>query len=87
MTATSPTDVCGTPDTNRPVRIERGPPASLSCRPCSPALGAPAQGQVSVNQLGQAEMLGQGGWQDQPCIGHQAVIVEGDLDVVGIVAR
>ena len=31
-------------------------------------------------------MLGQGGWQDQPRIVHQAVVVKGDLDVVGVVA-
>ena len=25
------------------------------------------------------------GWQDQPSIGHQAVVVKGDLDAVGVV--
>ena len=45
-----------------------------------------AQVQAPVNQLGQAEMLGQGGRQDQPRIVHQAVVVKGDLDVVGVVA-
>ena len=45
-----------------------------------------AQVQAPVNQLGQAEMLGQGGLQDQPSIVHQAVVVKGDLDVVGVVA-
>ena len=44
-----------------------------------------AQVQVPVNQLGQAEMPGQGGWQDQPSICHQAVVVKGDLDAVGVV--
>ena len=39
-----------------------------------------------VDQLGQAQAPGQGGWKDQPGIGHQAVIVEGDLDAVGVVA-
>ena len=34
----------------------------------------------------QAEMPGQGGRQEQPGIGHQAVIVEGDADAVGVVA-
>ena len=29
-------------------------------------------------------MLGQGGGQQQPGIGHQAVIVEGDVDAVGV---
>ena len=45
-----------------------------------------AQVEPPVNQLGQAEILGQGGRQEQPGIGHQAVIVEGDLDPVGVVA-
>ncbi len=45
-----------------------------------------AQVEAPVNQLGQAEMLGQGGRQEQPGIGHQAVIVEGDADAVGVVA-
>ena len=45
-----------------------------------------AQVQAPVNQLGQAEMLGQGGRQDQPSIVHQAVVVKGDVDVVGVVA-
>ena len=39
-----------------------------------------------VDQLGQAQAPGQGGRKDQPGIGHQAVIVEGDLDPVGVVA-
>ena len=50
-----------------------------------PAWGT-AQVQAPVNQLGKAEMLGQGGRQEQPGIGHQAVIVEGDADAVGVVA-
>ena len=38
----------------------------------SPGLARPgAQAQVPVNQLGQAEIQGQGGWQDQLSIGHQ----------------
>ena len=47
---------------------------------------AAAQAEAPVNQLGQAEMPGQGGRQEQPGIGHQAVIVEGDADAVGVVA-
>ena len=50
-----------------------------------PAWGA-AQVEVPVNQLGQAKMLGQGRRQDQPGVGHQAVVVEGDPDAVGTVA-
>ena len=45
-----------------------------------------AQVEAPVNQLGHAEMLGQGGRQEQTGIGHQAVIVEGDADEVGVVA-
>ena len=53
----------------------------------SPGLARPgAQVQVPVNQLGQAEMPGQGGWQDQLSIGHQAVVVKGDVNAVGVVA-
>ena len=46
----------------------------------------PAQVQMPVNQLGQAQMLGEGGRKDQPGIVDQAVVVEGDLDAVGVVA-
>ena len=40
---------------------------------------------MPVNQLGQAQMLGEGGRQEQTGIGHQAVIVKDDTDTVGIV--
>ncbi len=43
------------------------------------------QVQVPVNQFGPAQMPAQRGWQDQPSIGHQAVVVKGDLDAVGVV--
>ena len=36
-------------------------------------------------ELGQAKAQGEGGGKDQPSIGHQAVVVEGDLDAVGVV--
>ena len=36
-------------------------------------------------ELGQAKAQGEGGGKDQPGIGHQAVVVEGDLDAVGVV--
>ena len=42
---------------------------------------------MSLNQLRQAQMLGQGGWQDHPGMAYQAVIVEGDLDAVGVIRR
>ena len=46
----------------------------------------PAQVQMPVNQLGQAQVLGEGGRKDQPGIVDQAVVVEGDLDAVGVAA-
>ena len=50
-----------------------------------PAWG-PAQVQVPVNQLGQAQVQGQRGGKNQPGIVDQAVVVEGDVDAVGLVA-
>ena len=43
-----------------------------------------SQVNVAVNQLGQTQALGQGDRQEQPSIGHQTVIVKGDLDAVGL---
>ena len=37
-------------------------------------------------QLGQAEMLSQGGRQYQPSVGHQAGVVEDEVDAVEVVA-
>ena len=48
--------------------------------------GSVAQVQAPVNQLGQTQVMDQGDRQEQTGIGHQAVIVEGDLDAVGVVA-
>ena len=45
-----------------------------------------AQVQVPVNQLGQAQVQGQRGGEDQPSIVDQAVIIEGDVDAVGVAA-
>ena len=45
-----------------------------------------AQVQVPVNQLGQAQVQGQRGGKDQPGIVDQAMVVEGDVDAVGVVA-
>ena len=55
----------------------------------SPVLARPrgvAQVQTPVSQLGQTQAPGQGGGKHQPGVGHQAVIVEGDLDAVGVAA-
>ena len=48
-----------------------------------PARGA-AKVEMVVDQFGQAQAPGQGGRKEQPGIGHQAVIVEGDADAVGV---
>ena len=45
-----------------------------------------AQVQTPVSQLGQTQTPGQGGGKHQPGVGHQAVIVEGDPDAVGVLA-
>ena len=42
------------------------------------------QVQVPVNQLGQVEMPAQRGGKDQTSIVDQAVVVEGDVDAVGV---
>ena len=44
-----------------------------------------AEVEVLPEELGQAKAQGKGGRKDQPGIVHQAVIVEGDLDAVGVV--
>ena len=49
-----------------------------------PAWGA-AKVEMVADQFGQAQAPGQGGGKDQPRTGHQAVVVEGDLDAVGVV--
>ena len=36
--------------------------------------------------IGQAQVPGQGGRKEQPSVGHQAVVVEGDTDAVGVAA-
>ena len=38
---------------------------------------------MAVHQLTQTQMMGQGQRQQQAGVGHQAVVVEGDLDAVG----
>ena len=45
-----------------------------------------AQVQVLLYQLRKAEVPGQGGREEQPSVGHQAGVVEGDTDAVGVVA-
>ena len=45
-----------------------------------------AEVEVTVDEFPQAQVPGEGGRQEQAGIGHQAVIVEGDTDAVGVVA-
>ena len=45
-----------------------------------------AKVQALLYQLRKTEVQGQGGWEEQAGIVHQAVIVEGDLDAVEVVA-
>ena len=42
-----------------------------------------SQVNVMVHQLAQTQVVGQGHRQDQPSIGHQAVVIKGDVDAVG----
>ena len=68
------------------------PPASAEATSViilSPVFAAPrgiAQVEALPDEFGQAEMPGQGGGKEQPGIGHQAAVVEGDTDAVGVVA-
>ena len=42
-----------------------------------------SQVNIVVHQLAQSQMMGQGHRQEQPSIGHQAMIVEGHVDAIG----
>ena len=53
-----------------------------------PRVGPPrraAEVEVTVDEFPQAQVLGEGGRQEQAGIGHQAVVVKGGADTVGIV--
>ena len=39
---------------------------------------------VVVDEFTQTQVLGEGDRKEQPSISHQAVVVEGDLDAVGV---
>ena len=43
-----------------------------------------SQVNVVVNEFTQTQALGQSDRKDQPSIVHQAVVIEGDLDAVGV---
>ena len=44
-----------------------------------------AEVKVMVDEFPQAQVPGEGGWQEQAGIGHQAMVVKEDADTVGIV--
>ena len=78
----------------RPVRNTsassmQSPPASAdatSGQQLVPRVGSTrriSQVNVAVHQLTQTQMVGQGDRQEQSGIGHQTVIIEGDVDAVG----
>ena len=53
----------------------------------SPVLARPGalpRSRLVVDQFGQAQTPDQGGRQDQPGIGHQAVVVKDDANTVGV---
>ena len=70
----------------------QSPPASAEATSViilSPVFARPwraAEVEVLPEELVQAEAQGQGGRKEQPGISHQASVVEGDLDPVGVVA-
>ena len=45
-----------------------------------------SQVNVVVDEFTQTQVLGQSDRKDQPSIGHQAAVIEGDLDAIGVVA-
>ena len=45
-----------------------------------------SQVNVAIHQFSQSQAMGQGDGQKQPSIGHQAVIVEGAMDAVNLLA-
>ena len=53
----------------------------------SPVFARPrriAQVEALLDELGQAKVQGEGDRKEQPSIGHQAVVIAGDLDAVGV---
>ena len=58
----------------------------MSVRSLSPTFARPAarppEVEVFVHQLPEIEVVGQGGRQEEPRVGHQAIIVEGHIEAV-----
>ena len=50
----------------------------------NPWPGTISEVNVAVDEFPQAQVLGEGHRKEQPSIGHQAVVVEGDLNAVGV---
>ncbi len=46
--------------------------------------GGVTQIEVPLNHFTQTQAEGKAGGQQQPCIGHQAVIIKGDIDAIGV---
>ena len=72
-----------------PPRVQAVPPVrntSASSMQSPPASAEATSVIILPDEFGQAEAQGQGGRKEQPGIGHQAAVVEGDLDPVGVVA-
>ena len=74
---------------NRRIPVAKAPMATLAYDSAPyrdrPGVGPArriSQVNVAVRQFTQTQVLGQGGWQQQAGIGHQAVVVEGDADAV-----
>ena len=69
----------------------QSPPASADATrviSLSPVVGPPrraAEIEVIVYEFPQAQVLGEGGRQEQAGIGHQAMVVKEDADAVGVV--
>ena len=78
------------PERNASVSSIQSPPARAEATrviSLSPVLARPggiSQVNVLVHQFSQTQAQGQAGGQQQPGVGHQTVVVEGDVDAVGV---
>ena len=62
-------------------------PSKWSCglsEMSNPWPGTISEVNVAVDEFPQTQVLGEGHRKEQPSIGHQAVVVEGDLNAVGV---
>ena len=85
-----PSTLAVPPARNAAASSMHSPPASAEATrvsSLSPAFARPGcvtEVEVAVGELLQTEMLGERGREEQPRIGHQAVVVEGDVYPVGV---